>query len=63
MSSKERFSKINAQLERESDGYAYRGYLIRYNALQGLAYIKKDGQHIGSAQTCRDAEKEVDALI
>lgn len=55
--------KVNRQLEREANGYAYRGYLIRYNALQGRAYISKDGHHIGSAQTPRQAERDVDALV
>lgn len=50
---------INAQLEREADGYAFKGYLIRYNALHGLAFISKGGAHIGTAPTCRDAERIV----
>lgn len=42
---------------------AYRGYLIRQNALNGCIWIEKDGAHIAYAASAQDAEDQVRALV
>lgn len=42
---------------------AYQGYLIRYNAMNGLIWVAKDGQTIlHSAENLRAAKAVIDEL-
>lgn len=41
---------------------AYRGYLIRYRALDGLFYISKGKAHISCAKSMEAARSEVDLV-
>lgn len=42
---------------------AYRGYLIRLNALNGLCWIEKDGQRIAYAADKAQAKAQIDQLL
>lgn len=54
---------VNARLQREAEGAAYWGYLIRYRAIDDLFYISKDKAHISCAKSMEDARREVDGLL
>ena len=42
---------------------AYRGYLIRHNAMCGEWWIEKDGFRIGGAKDEADARATIDMLV
>lgn len=42
---------------------AYRGYLIRFNPLNGLCWIEKDGTRISYAKDVADAQSIIDSLV
>ena len=45
------------------DRYAYKGYYLLLNPFENRWYISKDGYHIGSAKTNKEAEQIVDGLV
>jgi hypothetical protein len=45
------------------DTWAYRTYLIRYDAIWRIYYISKGGHHIGSAKSLELAKKAIDQLV
>lgn len=47
---------------RNADNLAYRGYLIKHNAIHNTWYISHGGQHVGSASSLAAAKKAIDEL-
>ena len=43
--------------------FAFRGYLIRRNPLNGSMWIEKDGAHIGSCLHWQDGQRIIKELV
>ncbi len=42
---------------------AYRGHLIRYNSLNGLWWIERDGSFLGYVKDEEDGRHQIDVLL
>lgn len=42
---------------------AYRGYMIRFNSLNGSCWVEKSGQFIAYAVNRSHAQRQIDTLV
>ena len=56
-------TKRTSTLTTAQGDQAYRGYLIRFNALNGSCWIEKDGFRIAGATSVDDAKHTIDTVL
>lgn len=64
MNARKRYHKPYHSLEPQIfESMAYRGYLIKFNALRDEYFIEKDKAFIGYAQTIPEAKRKIDSIF